>query len=411
MRRVTTLLLALSIAACSSSDDGGGNTTDTDTDTGEGSGDVGTTDVGGDTDSGTPDVGDDTPDVGEDTPDVGEDTPDVGEDTPDVGEDTPDVGEDTPDVGTDTADVGEDTPDVGTDTADVGTDTGVPSEVSRLPAEAASAICEALDRCCDATSYDQYFDSLLFNERLADFADVFPPSRDTCADVLGEALAVAPFDRWIEEVEAGRVTFLPGGVDTCVSALEDAACGLPLQAALYDGTCFGVAAPVGGASQRRMFQRTTPPGGECASLNDGVGGSIYGTCDPTAGWCCIADGDGCTFGGGSGVGSCAVAGDVGDDCAFFGDPMPCATGLECDFDSSTCVRPPSGFLTEGDTCATESFELLGTCVGSWCDLLGTRLCEARRPDGEACTFAEECASGACLENLCAPPTFCVGVDT
>jgi hypothetical protein len=290
----------------------------------------------------------------------------------------------------------------------------------RFAETAAEAICGALFRCCDQADLVDYFAPYRASERLAAFADRLPPTatldEPACRAVLPEMLVIAPFGDWLHEVEAGRVGFDDAAFQACVGELAAAACGAPLRAALHDGTCLGFAAPAGGSEQRRMFTRTALPGTACGPIRDGVGAAFYGTCDPTQAFCCYADAAhtqaGCTFPfDGDGVaraGVCAAAGGPGASCSPAPPLALCRTGADCDDATGLCVDAGAAPLALGATCATDGFQLLGECVDGWCDLLGSRTCEARRPDGHACDFAEACEGGACLDGVCATAAGCSG---
>jgi hypothetical protein len=161
--------------------------------------------------------------------------------------------------------------------------------VGQLTTRAADAVCAALFRCCD-DDLVTYFAPFAADERLAAFAPRLPPRASLdeagCRAVVREMFDVAPFADWVREAQAGRVDYLPSQTDACVAELSAAACGAPARAALYDSTCFAYAAPAGGDEQRRMFARTATAGAACGPIRDGIGATFYGTCDPTAAFCC-----------------------------------------------------------------------------------------------------------------------------
>ncbi len=160
--------------------------------------------------------------------------------------------------------------------------------------------------------------------------------------------------------------------------LDEAACGDPARAALFDSTCFGFAPPQGGDDQRRWIQRRSQVGDSCAPVRDGIGAAFYGSCDPHAQFCCYDDpsapgacalpfdGDGKPR-----TGACAEAPDTGEACAATPPIAVCRTGSSCDADTQTCVAPSVNPLQVGDPCIDASYNLLGDCVDSFCDLFGS----------------------------------------
>ena len=73
----------------------------------------------------------------------------------------------------------------------------------------------------------------------------------------------------------------------------------------------------------------------------------------------------------------------------------------------TATRPATAPLALGAPCMDAAYNLLGTCTDSYCDVFGTRACEALKVDGATCASYEECASGACPGGTCGPDPFCV----
>ena len=47
-------------------------------------------------------------------------------------------------------------------------------------------------------------------------------------------------------------------------------------------------------------------------------------------------------------------------------------------------------------------------MNSYCDMMGSNICEPLRAEGEACTFPYECTTGACDAGTCATNRMCVG---
>jgi hypothetical protein len=289
-----------------------------------------------------------------------------------------------------------------------------PFDLHEVTERASAAICGALFRCCD-DDLVEYFRPYVADERLAAFQPRLPPAatldENQCRGVLREMLDELYLGAWVDAASAGEVTFMPGAFDGCVAALDAATCGPSARAALWDSTCFGIAPPSGGESQRAFVQRTRGAGASCAPVQDGLGGVFYGTCDPAVAFCCYQDParPGCQFPfGANGAvrpGMCQAVAAVGQACSA-GPPLAlCATGMNCDAESSTCVDPPDDVLAIGATCIDASYNLLGTCSGGWCDILGSKRCEALRADGATCGGSEECSSGFC-RSTCQPDPVC-----
>ena len=164
-----------------------------------------------------------------------------------------------------------------------------------------------------------------------------------------------------ELAKAQAVTLDEAAYSACRSALDGAACGAPVGAALGDSTCFGFSAPLGGAQQRAMFHRTAGPGTACAPIRDGIGSAFFGTCDPTKAFCCFEDATkpgACSLpfdgAGTPRAGTCKAASDVGQACEMVGDVRFCKTGLACDADSSTCAAGADAPLPVGTACLDDA---------------------------------------------------------
>lgn len=277
-----------------------------------------------------------------------------------------------------------------------------------LVADAAAAVCGALTRCCDARSTDAWFAPWVALETLDDLDARLPPAAPldgaTCPAVVGELFLRRPFGAWLAAVAAEEVAFTPSGAAACLEALSSP-CGPELAEALTDPTCFAFGPPSGGDEQRRMFARTRDSGA-CTGLDDGVGGALYGTCDPARAFCCVDDGDGCGFPVPGDRGTCAPVADDGAACSFV--PLAlCATGASCGLDD-TCERDLTTPLPVGAPCIDDGFVALGECADGWCDVLESGVCKAPLPLGAACDDAAACGAGVCREGTCAVDTFCRG---
>lgn len=295
------------------------------------------------------------------------------------------------------------------ESVDAGTDAGTTS-VLELPSRVADAQCGALERCCNDGDRQAFFAPFAQDQRLSAELRARVPSSgqlspSSCRALLRDIADVHPLGPWVRAVAAGRVQFDAAAAETCLAALTTATCGRPVSEALYDSTCFGFSPPEGGAVQRKVFTRTAAGGESCVPLADGVGGNLYGTCDPHRAFCCNRHADGSCGPVSAGTeGVCVAVSQVAQGCNIA--PLQlCATGLDCDGHSGTCTAPKTGPLALGATCASGA-DLLGECVGSWCDFAGTNTCLAYKPDGAVCQLGLECTSGACSHGVCGAPTFC-----
>lgn len=280
--------------------------------------------------------------------------------------------------------------------------------IDDLVGEAAAAWCDAVLRCCDGADQAWAFSGWAADARLSHLAGRFPPDvtldAESCTALVSEAWPELWLGDWLEAHEAGLVGYDGAEAEACIAELADATCGDPVLDAMFDGTCFGSAAPAGGAEQRRVFERTATDG-DCAPIADGFGGLYYGSCDPAAAFCCVDDGGDCTpYPLPGDVGTCVPASAVGETCSALPPLQLCQTGLECV--QGRCEAPATDALGVGDACYdSSSYTLLGDCADSWCDLFGSGACEPLKSDDEACGGAEECASG-----FCDPTTLTCAVD-
>jgi hypothetical protein len=287
---------------------------------------------------------------------------------------------------------------------------------------AATALCDALYRCCPSDEeLARFFAPVSGSDPAGVFADLIPrvppqatlPAED-CPAVVAEIHSLKGIGPFARAATAGELAYDSDAAQACLDTLASATCGDAVIDALFDGTCFSLSPPFGGAEQRSMFHRTAT-GGECHPLADGFGGILYGTCDPTTSFCCIDAGNGeCGLGGVDAVGTCAGAAQEGEACAHYPPLQLCATGLECipgagPEGGDGCAAPLTESLAEGDPCYDDSaFQLLGDCVDGWCDATGSNVCERRRADGEDCQTADQCISLGCVEGLCGIDDFCSG---
>lgn len=280
----------------------------------------------------------------------------------------------------------------------------------------AATICGKFTACCDGASVNRFFAPFL--AAAGDSADLYaaytasiPPNAPldaaTCPALLRDLYLAGPFGSWAAKVAAGEATFASYAAEGCRQTIEAAACGAELEAAISYGSCVDIAAPEPG-TQRPMFVRSQGPGATCSSIRDGFGGLYYGTCDPTVSFCCQGTGGRCGLPTGTSSGVCVAAAQEGEACSYFGDITLCATGLDCDFDSNSCVSSVLPELGRGDTCfSSATNDFVGECVDSWCDFFGTGRCESLVADGGSCVSGQECETGNCASGVCAASSFCV----
>ena len=285
--------------------------------------------------------------------------------------------------------------------------------IDTLLEDAVTATCDALYRCCNKADRVSFFSFVGYTQKLIDagFESQVPPNvtltHEECAPLVREIYEVQPLGPWIEAVKRGYVDYHPEESEKCLENLRVAQCGEELRSAVLDPTCFAFAAPESIKEPRKMFSRKSVVGDACVGLTDGVGGTIYGSCDPTKAWCCRAseeDPANCSFSGAT-EGSCVSAGSVGDSCGLFPEFSFCGSGLECAVESGICELAKVADLAAGELCYAET-SLLGDCVDSFCDVTGTGLCEPLKAAGAECVGAWECADGACNQGLCGANEFC-----
>lgn len=301
--------------------------------------------------------------------------------------------------------------------AEISVDAVSPAPVPNVTARAAKAICGALFRCCD-DDLVEYFAPYRNNELLAAFRDRLPPTGTLdeagCQVVVEDMLDVVPLGDWVARANAGDVVFVPDAFDACITALDHATCGDAARAALWDSTCLGFTPPDGGTAQRAFFRRTKLSGASCQPIRDGIGAAFYGSCEPTAAFCCfeVPGRDGCQFpydaDGNARTGTCQAVASTGQACSPTAPVKLCATGSDCDGDTLKCVLPIDAPLAIGATCIDAGYHSLGVCTDSYCDVLGTKRCESRRANGQACSIGEQCQSGRC-KTTCVPMDICTEV--
>ena len=289
--------------------------------------------------------------------------------------------------------------------------------LSELNSRVAEGICEALLNCCDDESQALYFYNYLENESLSAQHDYLPPNAalnpETCPSIMNELLSEVWLGSWKSQAEAGLVSYNPDEAFACLQELQNASCGEEMRSAIFDGECFGYSAPSGGDSHRRMFERTHTSDQTCQPLADGFGGLYYGSCDPSTHFCCVPDEnfDGCNpYPVPNLEGTCTPASAEGEICSSLPPVQLCQSGLECDFNTGSCVAISRVPLQLGETCYEASnYLMLGDCENSWCDLFGTGKCEDLVANDGSCLLGESCESGYCdpVMQICTEDPLCV----
>lgn len=272
---------------------------------------------------------------------------------------------------------------------------------------AAARVCAALDRCCDVEAKERYFAPWVALETFNDLDPLLPPaaelSAEECPAIVEELLLRRPFGAWLGAVDRGLVQLEVDGARACLTEL-DAECGATLAGSLEDPTCFALGPPAGGTEQRRMFLRKGDSG-PCTALDDGVGGVLYGTCDPTVAFCCVGEGE-CAFPQTGDEGTCVPVAATGGACSMM--PLQlCVTGESCGLDD-LCHAEGTASLAVGETCIDDNFMLLGTCTDGYCDVIGSNACEPRVDLGEPCEEHAACSTGLCEDGVCVQEGFCRG---
>ena len=285
-----------------------------------------------------------------------------------------------------------------------------PASASERIDQVAVGVCSLAMRCCDDDSLSTYFGFWTSNPNLTELVDGLPPTDlESCRQDVATLMTEIPLGDWFAAVEEGTVSLNESAFTACLEDLENASCGPEAREALFDAECFGQAPPLGGEVRRSFVDRTQTEG-TCTPINDGIGSSFFGTCDPALAFCCYGVEE-CGFPYGDDQspqeGICQPTSSLGEACSPTPPIQVCQSGLSCDANSGTCIAVSTDQLTLGEECVDDAWNLLGECADSFCDLLGTGLCEALKANGQACFSSDECASGAC-DGTCTPNELCSG---
>ena len=284
------------------------------------------------------------------------------------------------------------TPDAGASTADADTTTTTGTSLDEARAfrtQVAKAVCTTLDRCCASTDHAAYFNQ--FREKPYELSAA--PSATDCERVLGETLGKL-HDKWLPSVERGTIAFDRTKAAACVASVESTTCGASLATTLYGSDCWG---PRG-----KVFLKTVALGEACENIGDGT---YYGECDPALGFC------------GNVSKRCEPWKTSAQDCSLIGTWAFCTPGLNCD--NATPSRPGKCSAAPitvaiGAACTALSGPTTLCNEDAFCNY-DTGKCEAKKADGVACKYDDECTTahpftcspfgaGSCGQN-----SYCAGV--
>jgi hypothetical protein len=295
-------------------------------------------------------------------------------------------------------------PDPGTD-AGIAADAASPADAAAPASDAASvdpvaaatafranvakAVCAKLAGCCSQADRDAYFGQ--FREKPYELAAT--PSDAACETVLAATLGKL-HDKYLPSIARGSIAFDATKAAACVDAVKTATCGVPLANALFgDNGCWG---PRG-----KVFLKKVPLGGACENIADGT---YYGECDPAFGFC------------GNVSKTCEPWKRTNEDCTIVGTWAFCAPGLNCD--NATPSRPGKCSAAPvtvaiGQACNALSGPTTLCASDAFCNYT-TGKCQAKKADGAACQYDDECQTGhpfSCSPfgaGTCGQRTYCAG---
>jgi hypothetical protein len=242
--------------------------------------------------------------------------------------------------------------------------------VQKLDEETAKAICEKLTSCCNKADYESYFGQ--FKDVPFTLKGQPTPDAGKCVEVLTNQWFTF-HGKWMGGVARGTMKYDDARGKACVAKLKAATCGVSLTEALYDEKCFDL-------RRTEVFTKIAPLGAACKDIADST---FYGECNPATGYCGSA-------------GKCEAWHKTGEACGIVPTRMFCEPGLGCNGGSGAepgkcSAKPTPGKL--GDVCYDLTKASDVECPeGTFCDFLGTRKCEAKKPDGADCSGDDECIS-------------------
>lgn len=251
------------------------------------------------------------------------------------------------------------------------------AQIAAFDAALAKATCTRLSACCDASEYEAFF--AVYGDKPYDLKA--PPPASECEATLAAQLGIV-HQKWAGAISRGNMEMTATEAQKCLDLVGNAACGVELTKALYASGCYAL-------RRNPVFRKTGKPGSACkADLGDGT---YNGECDPDLGYC-GADGQ------------CKAWSKPGEDCTAFKPWRFCAPSSDC-LGGRPPTKPgeaavpgkcskPAVVKGLGESCDTLADGTPVVCTDeTWCDLFGTKKCEAKKADGAACAFDSECASG------------------
>lgn len=265
---------------------------------------------------------------------------------------------------------------------------GTVEEARAFRGAVAKAVCAKLASCCSSANRDAYFSQF----RDKPYELTVTPSPSDCERVLGETLSKL-HDKWLPSVERGAVAFDTAKAARCVSDVNAAACGVPLATAFFGSDCWG---PRG-----KVFLKKRALGEACENIGDGT---YYGECDPAQGFC------------GNVSKKCEPWKRTNEECSLIGTWAFCAPGLNCDNASPSrpgkCSAAPVT-VAIGQSCTALSGPTTLCGADAFCNYTSGK-CEAKKADGQACQYDEECTTShpfTCSPfgaGTCGQTSFCSG---
>lgn len=265
---------------------------------------------------------------------------------------------------------------------------GSASEARAFRAAVAKAVCAKLDACCSSANRDAYFGQ--FRDKPYELTTT--PAPADCERVLGETLGKL-HDKWMPSIERGAIAFDRAKAASCVASVGEAACGVPLATALFGSDCWG---PRG-----KVFLKKRALGEACENVGDGT---YYGECDPAQGFC------------GNVSKKCEPWKRTNEECSILGTWAFCAPGLNCDNASPSrpgkCSAAPVT-VAIGQSCTALSGPTTLCGQDAFCNYTSGK-CEAKKADGQACQYDEDCVTAhpfTCSPfgaGTCGQTSFCSG---
>jgi hypothetical protein len=296
----------------------------------------------------------------------------------------------TPTTNTSPTDAGIDAAPATSDAAP-GSGSGTVEAARAFRTDVAKAVCAKLASCCSATDRAAYFAQ--FRDKPYELASA--PSAADCETVLAQTLGKL-HDKWLPSIERGAISFDAAKATSCVDAVKNAACGVPLATALYgDSGCWG---PRG-----KVFTKKVALGAACENIGDGT---YYGECDPSLGFC------------GNVSKKCEPWKRTNEECTVIGTWAFCAPGLNCD--GATPNRPGKCSAAPvtvaiGQSCNALSGPTTLCDSDAFCNFTSGK-CEAKKADGASCKYDDECVTGhpfTCSPygaGTCGQRTYCAGAN-